>query len=93
MIAEGTLQELIQETVGANRRATFTLASTAPQLDGFRTNGDPHELTAEIRDVAAELPKLLERIRESGAEVLDVEVQAPSLHSVFIHLTGRELRE
>jgi hypothetical protein len=23
----------------------------------------------------------------------DVEVRAPSLHSVFIHLTGRELRE
>jgi len=25
--------------------------------------------------------------------VSDVEVRAPSLHAVFIHLTGRELRE
>jgi hypothetical protein len=29
----------------------------------------------------------------AGCKVLDVEVRSPSLHAVFIHLTGRELRE
>ena len=43
--------------------------------------------------MALELPALLARVHESGGEVSDVEVRAPSLHSVFIHLTGRELRE
>ncbi len=47
----------------------------------------------EVGDVALELPGLLARIREAGGQVSDVEVRAPSLHSVFIHLTGRELRE
>ena len=40
-----------------------------------------------------ELPGLLTRIRESGGQVSDLDVHPPSLHSVFIHLTGRELRE
>ena len=46
-----------------------------------------------MHDVASELPPLLERIRNSGRAVEDVEVKGPSLQSVFIHLTGRELRE
>jgi ABC-2 type transport system ATP-binding protein len=48
---------------------------------------------AEVGDVALELPALLGRVREAGGEVGDIEVKTPSLHSVFIHLTGRELRE
>ena len=56
---------------------------------------DPAERFFLLRqgDVALELPRLLARLREAGGEVDDVEVKAPSLHSVFIHLTGRELRE
>jgi ABC-2 type transport system ATP-binding protein len=93
VIADGTLDELIEATVGLNRRVSFKLAEPAPGLAGFGQNGDPRELVTEVRDVALELPELLARIREAGAEIRDVEVRAPSLHSVFIHLTGHELRE
>jgi hypothetical protein len=54
---------------------------------------DPRTLRTRIRDVAAELPALLEHIRRAGRTVNDVEVRGPSLQAVFIHLTGRELRE
>jgi len=50
-------------------------------------------LKARMQDVAAELPPLLDRIRRAGRTVDDVDVRGPSLQSVFIHLTGRELRE
>jgi hypothetical protein len=50
-------------------------------------------LNAQVRDVAAELPALLGAVGETGCRVLDVEVRSPSLHSVFIHLTGRDLLE
>ena len=40
-----------------------------------------------------ELPALLSAIAAQGREIEDVEVRGPSLQSVFIHLTGRELRE
>ena len=46
-----------------------------------------------MRDVAVELPPLLARIHDAGRTVNDVEVRGPSLQAVFIHLTGRELRE
>jgi ABC-2 type transport system ATP-binding protein len=92
-IAEGTLAELIADTVGANRRVVFTLAEACPNLDDMTTGGDGRELVAEVEDVALELPDLLIRIRESGGRVRDLDVHPPSLHSVFIHLTGRELRE
>ena len=53
----------------------------------------PRLVKAEMRDVAAELPPLLARIRQAGGSVEDVDVRGPSLQAVFIHLTGRELRE
>ena len=93
VIAGGTLAELIEATVGPKRRVTLRLAGPGPKPLGFRAGGDPRELVAEVGDVALELPALLDRVREAGGEVSDVEVRAPSLHAVFIHLTGRELRE
>jgi ABC-2 type transport system ATP-binding protein len=93
VIAEGTLSELIESTVGVNRRVTLKLTGPGPHLDGFRASEDRRELVGQVADVALELPSLLTRIREAGGEVSDIDVRAPSLHSVFIHLTGRELRE
>ena len=51
------------------------------------------QLRARLHDVALELPLLLERVRQAGRAVEDVDVRGPSLQAVFIHLTGRELRE
>jgi ABC-2 type transport system ATP-binding protein len=93
VIAAGTLPELIEASLGARRRVTVRLAAPGPRPEGFRTGADPGELVAEVTDVALELPALLGRLREAGAEVSDVEVRAATLHAVFIHLTGRELRE
>ena len=92
-IAEGTLAELIADTVGANRRVVFTLAEDGPDLAGLSISDDRRQLIAEVEDVSLELPGLLTRIREAGGQVSDLDVHPPSLHSVFIHLTGRELRE
>ena len=80
VIAAGTLPELVDRTVGKDRLVTLRLS-------------DGEVETARLRDVAADLPPLLERVRASGRLVDDVEVRGPSLQSVFIHLTGRELRE
>ena len=92
-IAEGTLTELIANTVGVNRRVIFKLARPGPKLAGMEMSDDGRQLVAEAADVAIELPELLSRIREAGGQVSDLEVHSPSLRAVFIHLTGRELRE
>ena len=47
----------------------------------------------EISDVAGELRELLDHLNRAGATVRDLRIEAPSLQAVFLHLTGRELRE
>ncbi|MBA3295626.1 MAG: ABC transporter ATP-binding protein [Acidobacteria bacterium] len=100
VIAAGTLPELVDQTVGRHRLVTLRLdgpvtgdaaALTAAGLE--LDSADPRVLRARMRDVAAELPPLLERVRQTGQLVDDVDVRGPSLQAVFIHLTGRELRE
>jgi len=102
VIAAGTMTELVDQTVGRFRLVTLRLdapldASTSLGVSGVEneigTDADRRTLKARMHDVASELPPLLERIRNSGRAVDDVEVRGPSLQSVFIHLTGRELRE
>ncbi len=100
VIASGTLAELVDRTVGRHRLVTLrmdtalpgdaeSLAREAIEIDST----DRRTVRARMADVALELPPLLERIRRAGRTVEDVEVRGPSLQAVFIHLTGRELRE
>ena len=97
VIADGTLGALIESTIGVHRRVAFTVLEPGSVPEGLSADaggdGDGRRLVAEVSDVALELPALLERIRDAGRTVTDVEVKAPSLHAVFLHLTGRELRE
>jgi linearmycin/streptolysin S transport system ATP-binding protein len=103
VIAGGTLSELVDQTVGRHRLVTLRLdaplaggaaadlAAGAADITTDATDG--RVVKARMRDVALELPPLLDRIHRAGRAVDDVEVRGPSLQAVFIHLTGRELRE
>jgi ABC-2 type transport system ATP-binding protein len=93
IIAAGTLSELVERTIGRHRLVTLHLDAPLEGVSAPAADGDARVVTARMDDVAAELPPLLERIHAAGRRVDDVEVRGPSLQSVFIHLTGRELRE
>jgi ABC-2 type transport system ATP-binding protein len=98
-IAQGTLAELVDSTVGRHRLVTLRLDAPLPAAfaagtaDTVAESGDPTRLRTRLSDVASELPLLLDRVRRAGRAVEDVDVRGPSLQAVFIHLTGRELRE
>jgi len=95
VIAAGTLAELVEQTVGRHRVVTLRLdgpPATVPA--GAEVDGeDGRVLRARVKDVARDLPALLTAVSAAGRDIQDVEVRGPSLQSVFIHLTGRELRE
>ena len=95
VIAAGTLSELVDRTVGRHRIVTLRVDAPLPQiLPGLEAAADdPRLLRARVTNVARELPALLTAVAGQGREVEDVDVRGPSLQSVFIHLTGRELRE
>jgi ABC-2 type transport system ATP-binding protein len=98
VIAAGTLPELVDQTVGRHRLVTLRLnaplaTDLIPRLGVEIDAADARQVRAKMTDVATDLPPLLEGIRAAGGAVDDVEVRGPSLQAVFIHLTGRELRE
>src|SRR5215213_8128541 len=95
VIASGTMPELVDATVGRYRIVTLHIdAPMASVPAGVEVAADdPRTLRAKVANVARELPALLASVAAQGREVEDVDVRGPSLQAVFIHLTGRELRE
>jgi ABC-2 type transport system ATP-binding protein len=54
---------------------------------------DDVQATLSVRKASSKLPTLLAALTEAGSEVRDITVSQPSLESLFIKLTGKELRE
>ena len=102
VIAHGTHEELVR-IVGEQDRIALTLSAPAGGLlDAWRRapgvgqvipddDGDRAVLLAA--DANRALPYLFEAAGEAGARITSVEVQEPNLEAVFLHLTGRALRD
>ncbi len=90
----GTFDELVDRTVG-DRQQVFVRFSQPPRdVPAPLQLGDGgFEAWGTIGDVTRELPRLLGRINMQKSQVDSVSLVKPTLHSVFLHLTGRELRE
>lgn len=100
MIAEGTYRDLVtmvdQETrieIGIDRNMQILLPvwATIPGVRAvFQENGQAVVL---VREAARTLPTLLETAMQHGARVTRVTLTEPDLETVFLHLTGRALRD
>lgn len=94
VIASGTVDELIASTTGPAYRAVMRIVGgPRAAVDGFESTTNPQVWEACIADPVAEIPRLLARLQKAGCIVEDLHIQRPSLQSVFLHLTGRGLRE
>jgi ABC-2 type transport system ATP-binding protein len=94
VVAEGTPDALVERTLGRGREVFLTLdrpvaAGTLPAGVGV----EGQTVRAAVDNLATGLPALLERFRAGGYGVEDLRVVRPDLEAVFLHLTGRELRE
>lgn len=90
IIAQGTPQELIRKhTAGITVSLPKTALSKASAAIGrpHRQGGDRVEF--RTRDANSCLSDLL----SAGVDLADVAVRTPSLETVFLNLTGRQLRE
>lgn len=104
VIADGTIEELVDGTVGSPRlvkvRVDRPLAAPVSVPMPGRTGKSLHVgaagrelIETRIDDVTVQLGPLLHAVRKQGYVVSDMEVHAPSLHHVFLHLTGNALRD
>lgn len=98
--AEGTRRELVAsvgerdrlhiEASGHLDKAAATIRELPGVAEVSTSDGGIEVLTA---DAAVTLPEAIRRISESGGAVLRVEVVEPNLEAVFLHLTGKALRD
>ena len=98
--AEGTQQELIA-LMGSQDQVRLTITGDAAAaveavaaLDGVASAGAKgEELEILVEDARGVLPRLLDTVEHAGATVRGVDVVRPDLEAVFLHLTGRALRD
>jgi len=98
--AEGTRRELVA-LIGQRDKvkltATGDLAAAARSLADFAGVADatPNDggLELIVDDARGALPRLLQTAADAGLAVTTVEVVEPDLEAVFLHLTGRALRD
>ncbi|UCF05487.1 MAG: ABC transporter ATP-binding protein [bacterium] len=94
--AEGTLGELTQ-LVGEKDLVTINGTFTSDQarnfLEGVAVDHLEDNMVRVLVSESSAISRLLERFFTAGVSVGEVSIKEPSLESVFIKLTGRELRD
>jgi ABC-2 type transport system ATP-binding protein len=78
-------------TTGDPARLAEQLAEDVDGVQRTRVTGDKVELHMQAGDRL--VPRIVLSAERSGFELIDVSIAEPSLETVFINLTGRELRE
>jgi len=100
LIAAGTNAELVK-LVGQQTRIDLTL-NTSPEallaawreLSGVaRVSSQDGLITVLVEDSNRALPGLFETATRHSARITSVDIREPNLEAVFLHLTGRALRD
>jgi ABC-2 type transport system ATP-binding protein len=100
VIASGTRGELIKIVGGLDRvkltlntESNRVLAAWKATAGVKQVTADDGTLTLLVDDSNRVLPHLFEAAATAGVRITTVEIQEPNLEAVFLHLTGRALRD
>jgi len=100
LIACGAQEELVK-LVGQQTRIDLTLNVEAncvleawQTVEGVaRVSAEADRVTVLVEDSNLALPRLFESATRLSARITSVDIQEPNLEAVFLHLTGRALRD
>jgi ABC-2 type transport system ATP-binding protein len=99
LIALGTQKELTQQ-VGQTETLSFTLArmttgSTAKSLEGVKDilEANARFIVSVITHEAEDVYGAVTKANERGIKIRSIDIREPNLEAVFLHLTGRALRD
>jgi ABC-2 type transport system ATP-binding protein len=98
LVACDTLPGLLRRMEGLIRfrvaEATTSLRERLEQFpDAKLVGGDGQGLTLKAGDVPATLLRLVATLQELHLQLTGLETEEPNLERVFLHLTGRALRD
>ena len=83
------LDEKNRVTIGLESAVSLESLDLNPQLEAQIIG---HKLTVTLHEIGAQLPPILEVIRRT-TRIETVDTERPTLEQVFLHLTGRSLRD
>jgi ABC-2 type transport system ATP-binding protein len=102
LIAIGTQKELTK-MVGENEalRLHFsegdeveTLVKSLEELpEAIKVSTTDHEILVMVPDAEEALPSVISKANENGVRIRSIDIEEPNLETVFLHLTGRALRD
>jgi ABC-2 type transport system ATP-binding protein len=100
IIAQGTHEELVK-IVGEYDRVELTFGSELPEkVDSWDTLPGVNQVTIEgqqanllVEDSNVVLPLLFESASKANLQITAVNIFEPNLETVFLHMTGRALRD
>lgn len=100
IMAEGTRRELVQ-MLGQKDRVS--IGGNGPILEVVRVltgaegvseaTSDENRIVLLVEDAGARLATILSAATSAGLNVTGVEIEQPNLEAVFLHLTGKALRD
>ncbi len=100
LIAEGTLEELRDRVGGRDLlrlRGSFRADEVPAALAGFEgieiLNSDEESLLLSMPGASRQLPAVFSALGDANMSVAETTLTQPNLESLFIQLTGRDLRE
>jgi ABC-2 type transport system ATP-binding protein len=97
LVACDTLQGLLQQLTGLVRfrvpKLTPALRVRVKELPDCTLSEGDNTLELECRDVKGTLLRLVALLNEVQVELTSLETEEPNLERVFLHLTGRALRD
>jgi ABC-2 type transport system ATP-binding protein len=100
IIASGSHAELVRIVGGLDRirltinaEAGRVMAAWRAAVGVQQVDAEDGTLTLLVDDSNRVLPRLFEAASAAGVRITTVDIQAPNLESVFLHLTGRALRD
>jgi ABC-2 type transport system ATP-binding protein len=103
LIASGTLREL-RESIGDHSRIILTIdkesASVAKMTETLNLlflekdiQVEDHQVTVFHKEPQKILSDFIQLVTKTGTKITSVDIVEPNLESVFLHLTGRNLRD
>src|SRR5512135_1413453 len=102
LIALGTQKELTQQVgetetlilhIGENDDAPALAASLKGVKDILEANATDHEISVVAQEAEEVLAAVVTKANERGIRIRSIDIREPNLEAVFLHLTGRALRD
>jgi ABC-2 type transport system ATP-binding protein len=96
IVALGTKEQLVHDAFASRSQVLVRFVGSSPETAAWAQSrgGRMVSETAEFSiERPTEIAAILDSVATQAFELADVSLRRPNLESVFLHLTGRELRE